>query len=266
MGCRTDFAYCASRTSSAPGCPPPRVELDRALATRRDRALRDPGHRPDAADHEDVERAVRGVLDAARVALARDAAGRRSPSAHAGRPAAPSRPLAELGGRVPGGVPPHLPPPGAAPAGPRAGEARPTGSGGCLRALQPVAKLLTGKQSVAHASEVLEAFGGAGLRSRTPGFRPCCATRRCYPSGKGRPTSSRWICCGRSPERRDSATWTRSCPWTLGAATDARSCRCGNAPGALMDAAGGWLGVAQQGGPAGSRAERGGSALSVGRR
>src|SRR5262249_18553499 len=31
-----------------------------------------------------------------------------------------------------------------------------------LRILQPVAKLLTGKQAVAHASEVLEAFGGAG--------------------------------------------------------------------------------------------------------
>ena len=31
-----------------------------------------------------------------------------------------------------------------------------------LRTLQPVAKLVTGKQAVAHASEVLEAFGGAG--------------------------------------------------------------------------------------------------------
>src|SRR5215831_13949113 len=31
-----------------------------------------------------------------------------------------------------------------------------------VRTLQPVAKLLTGKQAVAHASEVLEAFGGAG--------------------------------------------------------------------------------------------------------
>src|SRR4029453_14813332 len=31
-----------------------------------------------------------------------------------------------------------------------------------VRALQPIAKLLTGKQAVAHASEVLEAFGGAG--------------------------------------------------------------------------------------------------------
>src|SRR5262249_38788780 len=30
------------------------------------------------------------------------------------------------------------------------------------RTLQPVAKLVTGKQAVAHASEVLEAFGGAG--------------------------------------------------------------------------------------------------------
>ena len=31
-----------------------------------------------------------------------------------------------------------------------------------VRALQPVAKLVTGKQAVAHASEVLESFGGAG--------------------------------------------------------------------------------------------------------
>ena len=76
------------------------------------------------------------------------------------REAAPRGDSRRPRGRVPGGVPPHVPGRRAARAG--GGRGSREGEGALLRLLTPIAKLTTGKQAVVVASEVLEAFGGAG--------------------------------------------------------------------------------------------------------
>lgn len=72
-----------------------------------------------------------------------------------------------------------------------------------LRAITPLAKLVTAKQAVAVASEVLEAFGGAGYVEDT-GSPACSATRRCYPSGRARRTSCRSTYSGSSARAETS--------------------------------------------------------------
>jgi alkylation response protein AidB-like acyl-CoA dehydrogenase len=189
--------------------PTAEVELDGAMAIRRRRAVgRGPGHRADAPDHPDLERALCGVLDAEGRRAGMGLRGRRSAfGARLADKALHVQTLAELEaeyqaaflltfrllellGKV------------------EAQEAT-DWERRLVRALQPIAKLLTGKQAVAHASEVLEAFGGAGYIEDT-GLPVLLRDAQVLPSGRGRPTSSPWICCARSPARQGCATWTRS--------------------------------------------------------
>ena len=163
-GTRADAGRAASPTASAtsrrcstspgrgtPSAPSSGMRRGLALATR----LRAPARR--------VRRAAR-----------RQAAPRR----HARRPAGGVR------GRLPAGVP-------------RRRAARPRGGGETtdedeplLRMLTPLGKLTTGKQAVAVASEVLEAFGGAGYVEDTGLPRAAARRAGAARSGRGRPTCS----------------------------------------------------------------------------
>jgi acyl-CoA dehydrogenase len=133
-----------------------------------------------------------------------------------------------------------------------------------LRALQPVAKLLTGKQSVAHASEVLEAFGGAGYIEDT-GLPALLRDAQVLPIWEGTTNVLSMdllrALTGEAGLRDLDAELSRA----LGAATDAALVPVRERARALMDAAGGWFGVAQQGGPAELEGGARRFALSVGR-
>ena len=133
-----------------------------------------------------------------------------------------------------------------------------------IRALQPVAKLLTGKQSVAHASEVLEAFGGAGYIEDT-GLPALLRDAQVLPIWEGTTNVLSLdllrALTGEAGLRDLDAELSRA----LGAATDAALAPVRERARALMDAAGGWFGVAQQGGPADLEGGARRFALSVGR-
>ena len=64
-----------------------------------------------------------------------------------------------------------------------------------LRLLTPVAKLTTGRQSVAVVSGGPRSLRRRGLRRRHRDCPRSCATRRCSPSGKAPPTCSRSTRC-----------------------------------------------------------------------
>jgi alkylation response protein AidB-like acyl-CoA dehydrogenase len=133
-----------------------------------------------------------------------------------------------------------------------------------IRALQPIAKLVTGKQAVAHASEVLEAFGGAGYIEDT-GLPALLRDAQVLPIWEGTTNVLSLdllrALSGEAGLRDLDAELSRA----LAAATDAGLIPVRDRARALMDAAGGWFGVAQQGGPADLEGGARRFALAVGR-
>jgi alkylation response protein AidB-like acyl-CoA dehydrogenase len=132
------------------------------------------------------------------------------------------------------------------------------------RALQPVAKLLTGKQAVAHASEVLEAFGGAGYIEDT-GLPALLRDAQVLPIWEGTTNVLSLdllrALSGEAGLRDLDAELSRA----LAAATDPALVPVRDRARALMDAAGGWFGAAQQGAPADLEGGARRFALAVGR-
>jgi len=133
-----------------------------------------------------------------------------------------------------------------------------------IRALQPIAKLVTGKQAVAHASEVLEAFGGAGYIEDT-GLPVLLRDAQVLPIWEGTTNVLSLdllrALSGEAGLRDLDAELSRA----LAAATDPGLIPVRDRARALMDAAGGWFGVAQQGGPADLEGGARRFALAVGR-
>jgi alkylation response protein AidB-like acyl-CoA dehydrogenase len=132
------------------------------------------------------------------------------------------------------------------------------------RALQPVTKLLTGKQAVAHASEVLEAFGGAGYIEDT-GLPALLRDAQVLPIWEGTTNVLSLdllrALSGEAGLRDLDAELSRA----LAAATDPALVPVRDRARALMDAAGGWFGAAQQGAPADLEGGARRFALAVGR-
>jgi alkylation response protein AidB-like acyl-CoA dehydrogenase len=118
-----------------------------------------------------------------------------------------------------------------------------------VRALQPIAKLLTGKQAVAHASEVLEAFGGAGYVEDT-GLPVLLRDAQVLPIWEGTTNVLSLdllrALTGEAGLRDVDAELSRA----LGIASDEALGPVRSRARALIDAAGGWFGVANQAGPA----------------
>ena len=133
-----------------------------------------------------------------------------------------------------------------------------------IRALQPIAKLVTGKQAVAHASEVLEAFGGAGYVEDT-GLPALLRDAQVLPIWEGTTNVLSLdllrALSGEAGLRDLDAELTRA----LAMGTDPALVPVRDRARALMDAAGGWFGVAQQGGPADLEGGARRFALAVGR-
>ena len=133
-----------------------------------------------------------------------------------------------------------------------------------VRTLQPVTKLLTGKQAVAHASEVLESFGGAGYIEDT-GLPVLLRDAQVLPIWEGTTNVLSLdllrSLTGEAGLRDVDAELSRA----LAAATDPALVPVRDRARALMDAAGGWFGVAQQGGPADLEGGARRFALAVGR-
>jgi len=133
-----------------------------------------------------------------------------------------------------------------------------------VRTLQPVTKLLTGKQAVAHASEVLESFGGAGYVEDT-GLPVLLRDAQVLPIWEGTTNVLSLdllrALTGEAGLRDVDAELSRA----LAAATDPALVPVRDRARALMDVAGGWFGVAQQGGPADLEGGARRFALAVGR-
>ena len=133
-----------------------------------------------------------------------------------------------------------------------------------LRILQPIAKLLTGKQAVAHASEVLEAFGGAGYVEDT-GLPALLRDAQVLPIWEGTTNVLSLdllrALSGESGLFDVDGELSRA----LGAATDAALLPVRDRARALIDAAGGWFSVAQQGSPAEMEGGARRFAMAVGR-
>ena len=133
-----------------------------------------------------------------------------------------------------------------------------------VRTLQPVTKLLTGKQAVAHASEVLESFGGAGYIEDT-GLPVLLRDAQVLPIWEGTTNVLSLdllrALTGEAGLRDVDAELSRA----LGAATDDSLGPVRTRARALMDAAGGWFGVANQAGPAELEGGARRFALAVGR-
>ena len=133
-----------------------------------------------------------------------------------------------------------------------------------VRALQPVAKLVTGKQAVAHASEVLESFGGAGYVEDT-GLPALLRDAQVLPIWEGTTNVLSLdllrALTGEAGLRDVDAELSRA----LAAATDAALAPVRTRARALMDAAGAWFGVAHEGGPAQLEGGARRFALAVGR-
>ena len=133
------------------------------------------------------------------------------------------------------------------------------GSGGCLRAAHADREAHDRRsRRWPRASEVLEAFGGAGYVEDTG--LPAPAARRAGAAdlgGHDQRALARLLraLSGEAGLRDLDAELSRA----LAAATDPALVPVRDRARALMDAAGGWFGAAQQGAPAASRAGRGGS-------
>jgi hypothetical protein len=115
-----------------------------------------------------------------------------------------------------------------------------------VRTLQPVAKLLTGKQAVAHASEVLEAFGGAGYIEDT-GLPALLRDAQVLPIWEGTTNVLSLDLLRALTGEAGLGDVDAELSRALGAATDPELGPVRTRARALMDAAGGWFGVAQQG-------------------
>ena len=118
-----------------------------------------------------------------------------------------------------------------------------------VRTLQPVAKLITGKQAVAHASEVLESFGGAGYIEDT-GLPVLLRDAQVLSIWEGTTNVLSLdllrALTGESGLPDVGAELSRA----LAAATDEGLAPVRTRARALMDAAAAWYGVANQSGPA----------------
>src|SRR5215467_3122297 len=115
-----------------------------------------------------------------------------------------------------------------------------------VRTLQPVAKLLTGKQAVAHASEVLEAFGGAGYIEDT-GLPALLRDAQVLPIWEGTTNVLSLDLLRALTGDGGLGDVDAELSRALGAATDPELGQVRTRARALMDAAGGWFGVAHQG-------------------
>src|SRR5690606_17947483 len=100
-----------------------------------------------------------------------------------------------------------------------AGEASPEQEA-LLRLLTPVAKLATGKQSVAVISEALEAFGGAGYMEDT-GLAPLLRDAQVFPIWEGTTNVLALDCLG-AVGPAGLAPYLREIGFLLGAVRDAR--------------------------------------------
>jgi len=118
-----------------------------------------------------------------------------------------------------------------------------------VRTLQPVAKLITGKQAVAHASEVLEAFGGAGYVEDT-GLPVLLRDAQVLPIWEGTTNVLSLDLLRALTGEAGLSDVDAELSRALAAATDAELAPVRTRARQLMDAAGGWFGVANQGGPA----------------
>jgi len=133
-----------------------------------------------------------------------------------------------------------------------------------VRTLQPVAKLLTGKQAVAHASEVLESFGGAGYVEDT-GLPALLRDAQVLPIWEGTTNVLSLDLLralgGESGLRDVEAEVNRA----LESATDAALIPVRTRARALMDGAGAWFRLAHQGAAAQLEGGARRFALAVGR-
>ncbi|MGZ6133166.1 MAG: acyl-CoA dehydrogenase family protein [Myxococcaceae bacterium] len=133
-----------------------------------------------------------------------------------------------------------------------------------VRTLQPVAKLITGKQAVAHASEVLESFGGAGYVEDT-GIPVLLRDAQVLSIWEGTTNVLSLdllrALTGESGLPDVGAELSRA----LAAAKDDALEPVRSRARALLDAAAGWHGVAHQSGPAEIEAGARRFAMAVGR-
>ena len=133
-----------------------------------------------------------------------------------------------------------------------------------VRTLQPVAKLVTGKQAVAHASEVLESFGGAGYIEDT-GLPALLRDAQVLPIWEGTTnvlSLDLLRALGGEAGLRDvEAEVNRA----FGKATDAALGPVRTRARALMDAAAAWFRSAHEAGPAQLEGGARRFALAVGR-
>jgi hypothetical protein len=118
-----------------------------------------------------------------------------------------------------------------------------------VRTLQPVAKLVTGKQAVAHASEVLEAFGGAGYIEDT-GLPVLLRDAQVLPIWEGTTNVLSLDLLRALTGEAGLGDVDAELSRALSIASDEAFAPVRSRARALMDAAGGWFGVANQGGPA----------------
>jgi len=118
-----------------------------------------------------------------------------------------------------------------------------------VRILQPIAKLLTGKQSVAHASEVLEAFGGAGYIEDT-GLPALLRDAQVLAIWEGTTNVLSLDLLRALSGEAGLFDVDGELSRALFAATDPALIPVRDRARALLDAAGGWFSVAHQGGAA----------------
>ena len=133
-----------------------------------------------------------------------------------------------------------------------------------VRTLQPVAKLLTGKQAVAHASEVLEAFGGAGYIEDT-GLPALLRDAQVLPIWEGTTNVLSLDLLRALTGEAGLGDVDAELSRALGVASDPELGPVRTRARALMDAAGGWFGVAHESGLAQLEGGARRFALAVGR-
>ncbi|HEY1905331.1 MAG TPA: acyl-CoA dehydrogenase family protein [Myxococcaceae bacterium] len=133
-----------------------------------------------------------------------------------------------------------------------------------VRILQPIAKLLTGKQSVAHASEVLEAFGGAGYIEDT-GLPALLRDAQVLPIWEGTTNVLSLDLLRALSGEAGLFDVDGELSRALFAATDPALIPVRDRARALLDAAGGWFSVANQGSPAETEGGARRFAMAVGR-
>jgi alkylation response protein AidB-like acyl-CoA dehydrogenase len=133
-----------------------------------------------------------------------------------------------------------------------------------VRILQPIAKLLTGKQSVAHASEVLEAFGGAGYIEDT-GLPALLRDAQVLPIWEGTTNVLSLDLLRALSGEAGLFDVDGELSRALFTATDPALIPVRDRARALLDAAGGWFSVANQGSPAETEGGARRFAMAVGR-